>query len=56
MGSVDFSDQMVAYYLIRHRSWKRRRRIFFYHLIVSVHNAYIVAKAHNEDRTKKIWP
>ena len=57
MRGVDFSDQMVQYYLINHRSWKWWRRIFFHHLMVSVHNAYVIAKFFMGDATaKKMWP
>lgn len=56
MKGVDLSDQMVGYYLLNHRSWKWWRRIFFHFLLVTVHNAYIVAKAVDPDRAKREWP
>ena len=57
MKGVHFSDQMVQYYLIHHRSWKWWRRIFFHHLMVSIHNAYVVAKFVLEDAAaKRKWP
>ena len=57
MKGVDSSDQMVQYYLIHHRSWKWWRRIYFHHLMVSVHNAYVVARfVLGEAAAKKMWP
>ena len=56
MKGVDLCDQMVGYFLLNHRSWKWWRRIFFHMLLVSVHNAYIVAKAADQAKSKRLWP
>ena len=56
MKGVDLSDQMVGYFLLNHRSWKWWRRIFFHLMLVSVHNAYIVAKGVDAHGSKQIWP
>ena len=46
MKGVDLCDQMIGYYMLNHTSKKRWRRIhvFFYLMMASAHNAYIVAK------------
>lgn len=56
MKGVDLADQMVGYYKLNHRSWKWWRRLFFHQLLVSVHNAYVVAKSHNAENAGKNWP
>ena len=57
MKGVDFSGQMVQYYLINHGSWKWWRWNFFHHLMVSFPNAVIIAKFHLGDvAAKKTWP
>lgn len=48
---------MVQYYLINHRSWKWWRPICFHRLMVSIHNAFVIAKFHlGEIAVKKTWP
>ena len=47
MEGVDLCDQMVGYYLIKHRSNKWWRRLYFHLQMAAVHNAYIVAKDSN---------
>ncbi len=42
---MDLLDQMVGYYGFQHRSNKWRRRVFFFFLAVSCHNAYIAARS-----------
>ena len=44
MKGVDLCDQMVGYYILNHRSNKWWRRIFFFLLVASCHNAYVLAK------------
>ena len=56
MKGVDLCDQMTGYYLLQHRSKKWWRRLFFYLLSVSMHNAYIVAKASHADIVASEWP
>ena len=56
MKGVDLADQMVGYYMINHRSRKWWRRIFFHFMMVSAHNAYIVAKNSNSECVLKEWP
>ena len=56
MKGVDLCDQMVSYHLINHRSKKWWRRLYFYLQMVSVHNAYIVAKDCNEEEAADRWP
>ena len=41
---------------MKDRFWKWWRRIFFHMLLVSVHNAYIVAKAADQAKSKRLWP
>lgn len=45
MKGVDLLDQMVGYYLIEHRSLKWWRRLFFYFLSVTCHNAFVAARS-----------
>ncbi|XP_056441941.1 piggyBac transposable element-derived protein 4-like [Gadus chalcogrammus] len=45
MKGVDLLDQMVGYYGFQHRSKKWWRRVFFFLLSVSCHNAYIAARS-----------
>jgi hypothetical protein len=56
MRGVDLLDQRVGYYmpLLRSRKWWRRE--FFYLLQVSVHNAYILAKAANPVEVHRMYP
>jgi hypothetical protein len=56
MKGVDLCDQMSGYYQLHHRSKKWWRRLFFYLLAVSVHNAYIVAKACHRESALRKWP
>ncbi|XP_030195004.1 piggyBac transposable element-derived protein 4-like [Gadus morhua] len=44
MKGVDLLDQMVGYYGFQHRSKKWWRRVFFFLLSVSCHNAYIAVR------------
>ena len=45
MKGVDLLDQMVGYYQIQHQSKKWWRRLFFYFLMVSCYNSYIIARS-----------
>lgn len=45
MKGVDLLDQMVGYYLFKHRSKKWWRRLFFFFLTVSCYNAYVVGRS-----------
>ena len=56
MKGVDLADQMLGYYMIQHRSRKWWRRIFFYLMMASAHNAYILAKDSNPQHAKDEWP
>ncbi|XP_041918572.1 uncharacterized protein LOC121682480 [Alosa sapidissima] len=61
MKGVDQLDQMVGYYGFQHRSKKWWRRVFFFFLAVSCHNAYIAARSvggttfRNKYRGYKSW-
>ena len=56
MRGVDLLDQMVAYYLINHRSLKWWRRLFFHLMTATAYNSYIVAQDSNPDIAKQQWP
>ena len=56
MKGVDLCDQMVGYYLLNHRSKKWWRRIFFYLMLASGYNAYVIAKDTNHDVANNLWP
>ncbi|KAK3773982.1 hypothetical protein RRG08_056754 [Elysia crispata] len=57
MMGVDLTDQMIGCHMPNHsRSRKWWRSIFTYLTMVSVHNAYAVAKDSNYEFTKKNWP
>ncbi|XP_038123493.1 piggyBac transposable element-derived protein 4-like isoform X2 [Cyprinodon tularosa] len=45
MKGVDLLDQMIGYYGFQHRSKKWWRRVFFFFLAMSCHNAYIAARS-----------
>ncbi len=45
MPGVDLLDQMIGYYGFQHRSKKWWRRVFFFFLGVSCHNAYVAARS-----------
>ena len=56
MKGVDLCDQMLGYYMINHKSHKWWRRLFFYFMMASVHNAYIIAKDVDPVFIKKEYP
>ncbi|XP_062583974.1 piggyBac transposable element-derived protein 4-like [Saccostrea cucullata] len=56
MKGVDLCDQMVGYYQLNYRSKKWWRRIFFYLMMASAHNAYIVAKDIHTHAARERWP
>ena len=56
MKGVDLCDQMTGYYTLEHRSKKWWRRIFFYLMVASVHNSYIIAKDCHYAETKAKYP
>ena len=55
MGGVDLCDQMVGYYLLKHRSNKWWRRLYFHLQMVAVHNAYVVARQSNPGPSAMRW-
>ena len=55
MKGVDVCDQMVGYYMPRHRSNKWGCHLFFF-LSVSIHNAYILAKKSHPTSAREKWP
>jgi hypothetical protein len=56
MRGVDLCDQRVGYYLPTLKSVKWWRRLFFYLLQVSVHNAYILAKSAHQREVTTAYP
>ncbi|XP_041346649.1 piggyBac transposable element-derived protein 4-like [Gigantopelta aegis] len=56
MGGVDRMDQMIHYYMIKHRSRKWWRRIFFSVAMSVAHNAYICAKDEYPVQSMNRWP
>ena len=56
MRGVDLMDQAVSYYTINHRSKKWWRRLFFYGMMVSAHNAYVIAKDQGHSHHRQQWP
>ena len=56
MKGVDLCDQMIGYYMLNHRSKKWWRRIFFYLMMASARNAYIVAKDTHPETFREKWP
>ena len=55
MKGVDLMDQMIGYYQFQHRSLKWWRRVFFFFLITSCHNAFIAAKSVGGSDFKKTY-
>ena len=56
MRGVDLMDQAISYYMLSHRSKKWWRRVFFYGMMVSAHNAYVVAKDQGHAYHRQQWP
>ncbi|KAI0235221.1 putative RNA-binding protein 19 [Lamellibrachia satsuma] len=56
MCGVDLLDQSISYHTINHRSKKWWRRLFFYGMMVSAHNAYVVAKDQGHTYHSRQWP
>lgn len=56
MRGVDLMDQAISYHTINHRSKKWWRRVFFYGMMVSAHNAYVVARDQGHDHHRRLWP
>ena len=56
MRGVDLLDQSISYHTINHRSKKWWRRLFFYGMMVSAHNAYVVAKDQGHAYHSRQWP
>ena len=56
MRGVDLLDQAISYHMVRHRSKKWWRRVFFYGMMVSAHNAYVVAKDQGDACHRRQWP
>ena len=56
MRGVDLLDQAISYHTINHRSKKWWRRLFFYGMMVSAHNAYVVAKDQGHTYHSRQWP
>ena len=53
---VDLMEQAVIYYTIQHRSKKWWRHVFFYGMMVSAHNAYVIAKDKDHSHYRQQWP
>ena len=56
MRGVDLLDQAISYYTLNHRSKKWWRRVFFYGMMVTAHNAYVVAKDQGHAFHTQQWP
>ena len=57
MKGVDLLDLMLGYfYMINQRSRKWWRRIFFYLMMATAHNAYVSAKDSSEEFVRLEWP
>ena len=56
MRGVDLMDQAISYHTLNHRSKKWWRRVFFYGMMVSAHNAYVVAKDQGHAYHRQQWP
>ena len=56
MRGVDLLDQAISYHTVSHRSKKWWRRVFFYGMMVSAHNAYVVAKDQGHACHRRQWP
>lgn len=56
MGGVDLCDQKIGYYMPKIMSVKWWRRLFFYWLSASVHNAYEMAKSAHRAEVLSLYP
>ena len=56
MKGVDLCDQMTGHYTLDHRSKKWWGQIFFYLMVASAHNSYILAKDSDYAETKAKYP
>ena len=56
MKGVDLLDQMIGYYMFQHRSKKWWRRIFYYLLMASSYNSYVLARESNPEEVLERYP